>query len=243
MDKVPAALADVVEPLREADEYTRLQEIRQRGFYNIVTGLPAFLFSSAHGLLPFLLGWDSDNFAMQATIQALIWSLFFVSCFPRLFLPLIRRYRPDWQSPLVEASLLKRALEKQFWFQFPFLVAYILFVPLLGVLITALVVFPSILEGRGVPEDDLMWLVRLMEILVLLAAMGVLAWQARRTRDSLLAAAFLVWIPIGLTANFLDPSSQVPSPLALIAFYAAVTTPPLIVGLIRLLAPRRWLVR
>lgn len=118
MDKpVPPALADVVEPLREADEYTRLQAIRQRGFYNIVTGLPGFLYIVTFWL-PMLVGFGHPVASLALTLS--VWVLFFLACFPRFLLPLVRRLRPDWQSPLLEASLLKKALEKQFWFQFPF---------------------------------------------------------------------------------------------------------------------------
>lgn len=70
-----------------------------------------------------------------------------------------------------------------------------------------------------------------------------LAWGVHRGRDRFLAASFLAWTPIGLAALALDPSGQVPSLAAMLVFATALTSPPLIVGFVRMVAPRRWLLK
>ena len=115
MRKLPADLADVVGPLHEAEDYARLQGIRQRGLYNVFTGLPGFLFIFPWWIPMLLFSQGRDNsptsMAIELGVQAVGWGLFFLACFPKVFLPLVRRFRPDWQSPLLESSSLKRGLD------------------------------------------------------------------------------------------------------------------------------------
>lgn len=255
MDKLPAALAEVVEPLREADEYTRLQEIRQLGFYTLVTGLP-MLFLLLAGLFGRLLSIDGDfeidgavstgerwNFAIRLLILTMVpWIPFVVACFPRLFLPIVRRVRPDWQSPLVEAGLLKNSLEKQFWFQLPCALSYTLAVAL------------AMLTSVSLPQVDLWQAALIYGGVVHLIVMPVLARQASGTGDAHLATVYrrLAWLAIAAFA--LAPFATwggtdefgVPGPVAILALTllsACVVLPSIALGLYRLLAPRRWLLK
>lgn len=241
-DAVPPALADVVGPLREADEYTRLQAIRQRGLYNVLTGLPGFLFVSP-GLLPLLIVAVRGEALGPATSFALLvltWGSFVLSCFPRLFLPVVRRLRPDWQSPLLEASLLKRALEKQFWFQAPFWMAAQVVVPL-GFVLFVSRAFADPFAAREVLGDARLMIALLTSVL-LLAGAGTLAWQARRNGDQAMAAGFLAWIAVGVLSLWLGTGDDWLLH-GMVVLAMALVTPPIVVGLARLLVPRRWLVR
>ena len=244
---LPADLADIIEPLREADEYTRLQHIRQRGFYNLITGMPMFLFllpNFTYFIPGFSLGLDdavgSPAFVAYLVAVALHWTLFGISCYPQLFMPWVRRHRPDWQSPLIEASLLKRALEKHFWVQFLFNALYFV------VIWVALVVAFASNDSRSAdfePSDLLGTFV--LGAFVLVPASIILAWQARRMHDGALQWTFLAMLPLaGLLwalDAFLDPFHSYQ--LTRVVFAFALTAPPLLVGLVRLLAPRRWLIR
>ena len=249
MDKVPAALADVVEPLREADEYTRLQAVRQRGFYNLVTGAPMFLWALPPTLLTlaFAVTWDqglpsSSRAGWTIGVYLIQWTLFGLSCFPKTFLPLVRRYRPDWQSPLIQADLLKKALEKQFWLQLPFYVAYSLALPLVMAL-WFLGTVQAMQQGETSQASDASRLaLRGLHLAILLGMVGTLAARARKLGDNALALAYLAWLPVGILAPFLD-DGQLPSLLAMTVFTFALVLPPVFVGLARLLAPRRWLVK
>lgn len=233
MDKVPAALADVVEPLREADEYTRLQAIRQRGLYNVLTGLPMPLLASAQ-LLPSLL-FSPDDAARTPGLIALTilltWVLFGLSCYPQVFLPLVRRRRPDWQSPLLQARLLKNVLEKTFWLQFVAVAAYMA------------AFFLPIVLSMWVPHA--LWVGAALVSVVHVAAVTLLALQARHAGDHGLALLFWAMAPLVLFTFYVVASRSFEAYLltAGAMFYAAVLLPPLVVGFVRLLGPRRWLVR
>jgi uncharacterized membrane protein YhaH (DUF805 family) len=233
---LPAHLAAIVEPLREADDYARLQHVRQGGFYNLVTGLPMFLY-----LLPVFLpriapplGTPvlSVAFAAYLAFVAVHLGLFGVSCYPQMFMPFVRRHRPDWQSPLIEASLLKRALEKHFWVQFLFNLLY--------ALVQTLVVVSGHLRGPGSAAKTLEGSPFLGPgtAAVLVLASLVLAWQARRLHDRWLQWSFLAMLPLAVVLAFLHSPS-----LGRVVFSFGLTAPPLILGLIRMLAPRWWLVR
>lgn len=218
MDKFPSALADVVEPLREADEYTRLQAIRQRGLYNLLTGLPFFFF-----VLPVFVPWVSINVGASSWVVATYlvftgtrWTLFGISCYPQLFMPWVRRHRPDWQSPLIEASLLKRALEKHFWLQFLFEALYIS---------TFFLWFFGIQWQWPGPS-------------LLVAASVLLAWQARRLHDRPLQWTFLAMAPLAGVLAITEPTRT-----GQLVFDLAITAPPLLLAVVRLLAPRRWLLK
>lgn len=243
---IPPALADVIGPLREANEYTRVQIIRQRGLYNLLTGAPMFFLTAPmwislatypHGPPP----WPTPWFGLSLTFLA--YALFFVSCFPKLFLPLVRRHRPDWQEPFLKADLLKKGLEKQFWFQFPFFLLY----PIL-ISVPTFVLVSALLRGESpaaalVPSTIATAKLVSQVLLVALFAIAslLLAWQARRANDRGLATMFLAWLPTGILAALVDPTTQLPSPFPIFLFMAALATPPILVGLARLLAPRRWL--
>jgi hypothetical protein len=231
---VPASLANVIGPLREADEYARLQGQRQRGVYNILTGLPGFFFvgvASAGLYVGLALGFESDQPALRVTI-VLGWIFFFLSCFtPQILLPAVRRRRPDWTSPLLESSLLKQALEKLFWWQFPFW--------LVGQWFPVFIVLPMLFLGDF---RDMMDLGVALAVALHVVGTAVLAWRSARSHDRLLASAFLAVLPLGFVPLFLK-ASQFPNPVSLAFLAVGLVLPPLVVGLVRLLAPRRWLVR
>lgn len=238
-ENIPPDLAAVVGPLREAEDYARLQAIRQRGLYNVVTGLPMFWL-----LVPTWISWigppSAPGFSFWNVLAGLAgliaFILFVLSCFPTTFLPLVRRFRPDWTSPLLDAGLLKNRLEKQFWFQFPFWCIQYLLIPFIVVLV--------VLDNwSDLPRHDPFDLLRLLAPFVFEAAMVTLAWHAWRMRDRLVMAGFLTWIPIGIIVTFLDPGSQFPSLVVWNTFTVALVSPPLVAGFVRLWSPRRWLLR
>ncbi len=218
--QVPPALAEVVAPLREADEYQRLQLQRQRGVYNLLTGLPGFF-------LLFMFGLPArPPFAWL--LMVISWGGFFWACSaPKSLLPFIRRRRPDWESPLVDSFLLNKALEKLFWLQAP-------------AVFGTWIVIPFVLVASFVFDIDAGWLfLASCQTALLAVAAASLGLQARRQGDRL-----LMWLFAGVALS---------SPLFLVAphyfapamFFlgAAVVFPPLLAGGIRLLSPRRWLVR
>lgn len=221
---LPADLAGIIEPLREADEYTRLQHIRQRGFYNLITGLPMFFFLLLPTLIPGLAiigqGTAMRTLPVYLFATAIQMTLFGISCYPQLFIPVVQRHRPDWRSPLIEASLLKRALEKHFWLQFLF---FILFETTLMVPFVFGVDYPLDLVGAS----------------LLALACLTLAWQSSLQRDRPLTWVFLAMTV--LAGVFFLPRWTFA--VGELVFAWAIVLPPLVVGLARLLAPRRVLVR
>src|ERR1041385_2728366 len=183
---VPPALAEVVGPLREADGYRRLQGIRQRGLYNLLTGAPGFLFV-VPGLVSTLLWNLTAPTPTHHTpplagyvVSAIGWVLFLLSCFShRLLLPWVRRRRPDWESTLLESSLVKKALEKLFWLQAPFQYALTFVGPL--VLLPALLFWPSAEYFQH--YNELRLLSDGLLALIFVAAMTLLGLQGKRTGD------------------------------------------------------------
>lgn len=234
MTNLPPNLTEVVEPLREADEYARLQLIRQKGLYNIVTGLPMafFVLPTVVQVLLFALFPRNPGQAAEAWkvfVPLFFWVPFVLSCFPGWFIPLVRRHRPDWQSPLIQANLLKKALEKQFWFQFPFWMAYVFLAPIVLMVLTFTVD----------PVRGLVFWFAVGGFCLHVAAALALAWQARRTKDRALSWSFLGFAPIGALA--LIQPDQAPSLVGMVLLAVVLVVPPIIVGLVRMLAPRRWL--
>ena len=243
MDKaaLPPDLAEVVEPLREADEYRRLQLARQRGVYNILTGLPGLLFLLWVGPKPSL------GFPLNFLLPLALFVVFVLSCYtPKLLLPWVRRRRPDWEAAFLDAPLVKQALEKQFWFQagfgmiglfvLPFFVLFLFFMPTFG--------------------NALNWMALTLGILQLVA-MAVLALQARRVGDRFIERGYWILAPLAILVYLLgrvnafvtlggSPDPVLQPALLFVSygiFFWSLVTPPILAGLFRLLAPRRWLVR
>ena len=147
--------------------------------------------------------------------------------------------------------MVNQALSKQFWSQAGFALA-------------GLYVLPAAVGFVDFLADDF----RMASLLGLalaglhLAAMLVLGWQARRNGDRLIAYQFWILsalaIVVFLSAQgdpydwdgtvfingeevpVMDPGSLA---TAYLFFFASLVAPPLLAGLFRLLAPRRWLVR
>jgi hypothetical protein len=235
---VPPALADVVGPLREADEYARLQSARQLGLYTLLVGLPAFFLPgvSPFGLLRRYVDGPQDGIPWLALAFTLVqWILFVLACFaPQLALPAIRRARPDWESPLLASSLLKKASEKQFWFQLPCILAYLL----------ALAV--AMLVDLVIPGVTLFQASMALGGMVHLVVMPIMAWQARRTGDPTLARLYRTLMVLAVPVFVLVPfASTYPWIFlgALVALAQSVVLPSIVLGLYRLFAPRRWLVK
>lgn len=243
MDKLPEALAEVVEPLREAEEYERLQEIRQKGLYNILTALPFPLLLTATFIPNWILSkvrGSSELPPSPALIIAMLvlpWVPFVIGCYPQMFLPLVRRYRPDWKSPLLASALLKKALEKLFWNQ--------LFLWLVAIAVIAVTLLLSVPGLTSVSPST--WpphaarLLAALEYSLLVGSALFLARQARKMGDGWLANGFLMWIPLGLLGFLPSGSLQFPNFVFGTLFLLALTTPPFLVGLYRLFASRRWL--
>lgn len=229
MGNLPAGLSDVVEPLREADDYARLQEKRQRGLYNVLTGGPMPFLLVAH-LFPLTFRGGQASLV----VAALAWMLFFIACYPQMFLPLVRRIRPDWQSPLLEASLLKKSLEKLFWFQLPFVLIGVLFIPV-GLVVT--------LWASGIEVVRLMEVMRLVQVAWIVVSVSAMAWHSQRQGDVWLANAFILWIPVSIIFWLALPADQAPYRALVLILGFALVSPPLFVGFLRLLAPRRWLLK
>jgi hypothetical protein len=231
---VPASLASVIEPLREAHEYQRLQHARQRGVYNLLTGMPGFFWiglAMSSSLVAQAIGLPYNHPAILIA-TAVGWILFFLSCFtPQLLLPLVRRHRPDWTSPLLESSLLKQALEKLFWWQFPFW--------MVGYFVPVLLILPAFFLGHF---SEVLTFGRAFLVSLHVTATAALAWRASRSNDRSLAMVFLLVLPLGALPLFVGVS-QFPDPLSLALLAVALVIPPMVVGLLRLLAPWRWLIR
>lgn len=252
MDHIPAGLAAVVEPLREADEYRRFQLQRQRGLYNLLTGLPAAFFMAwiAPGVLGFLPA-AADLWWVRLSLSVLLFALFCVSCYPTLLLPWVKRRRPDWTAAFLQAPVVNEALTKQFWSQAGFALAGLY-------LLAFLVGFVDFLaDDFGMASFLGLFLAGLH-----LVAMLVLGWQARRIGDRLIAYQFWILSTLAIVvflSGQVDPyvwdgttfinGEEVPVTdpgrleTAYGLFFASLVAPPLLAGLVRLLAPRRWLVR
>ena len=230
---VPASLTGIIDPLREADRYARLQLQRQRGVYNILTGLPGLFFLFPMNGLSFLIP-DLDGAAKLAML-AVGWTLFIVSCYThRLLLPFIRRRRPDWEASFLEASLVKKALEKQFWFQAPLFMAYFFFVTL-GSVSLALLLFRD-------HDFGIIAILTWFQVTLQVIAMAIMAFHSRRAQDKSVETLYWFALPLAFLP-LLFPVHQVPVVGAWALFAFCLVMPPLIAGAFRLLAPRRWLVR
>lgn len=213
---VPANLAEVVGPLREADEYQRFQLQRQRGVYNLLTGLPA---------AAFLTWWLPGYGAFLA-----LGLLFLTTALPKMLLPVVQKRRPDWVSSFLDASLLKKALEKLFWLQAPFIAAYSFWI-LIGIVLAGFLEIP--------------YLFRVGFTLLHVTAMAVLLRHSRKNRDGLMEAGYWAALAVGLL--FTLSGSALLGELWLFKVYwplvALIAAPPLVASAVRLFAPRRWLVR
>lgn len=235
-------MAEVVGPLQEADEYQQLQVERQRGVYNILTGLPGFLFilPGIISLASFRAGFPSAaRVGWSMGLQLACWVLFFLSCFShRLLLPVIRRHRPDWESALLESSLVKRALDKQFWLQIPFFYAFTLLIPFASA-------FAILFRGNDSASGLNPFVLAAMAV-VHLAAMATLAFQARKAQDK--PVEWLYWlgatfVTVTVFAPLDQPLQGLRYAVGAMLLGVALVTPPITAGMVRLLAPRRWLVR
>lgn len=231
MAGLPEDVAAVVGPLREADDYGRLQLQRQKGVYNLLTGAPGFLFV--------FLFWNPFGSAAPFAFLATL-GLFVVASFgPRWLLPLVRRRRPDWEASFLDADPLNRAMEKLYWTQAAFFGAAFVLLPML------LVGFAFLAFGDAALMASTYRMIlgaRLAVLVLHVGAMATLAWQAQRTGDALLARLFLLGLAGG-ALPLLGPATGAPDPFSLLAFVGGLTLPPLVAGAYRLLAPRRWLVR
>lgn len=221
----PPRLDELAATVAEAEEYERLQRERQRGVHDLLAGLPGL----------FLALW-----AMGGSLAlSLIWfALFLVASFaPKMLLPIVRRARPDWEAPVLDASVLKRSLESLFWFQLAFVFG--------GAFLLTIVMMASIFATWGSP-DTMGYVVPVFFGFMLAlqaAATLTLAWRARRVRNGLMQAGF--WAAGAVSAALLVISAptahQAPWLPGIQLFAFSVVAPPVLAGLFRLLAPRRWL--
>lgn len=235
-DDVPAALGEVVGPLQEADAYARLQEIRQLGLYTLLIGLPAFFLPGTNPLSlagAYLRGPSEGIDGVRIASLAIQWVLFILACYtPRLLMPLVRRRRPDWESPMLASSLLKKDLEAHFWFQLPVLLGYV-FAIALGMLISALAGVTFTTAALG------------LVAVVHVVGMLLLARDAARRGDRELRTVYLGLLPLAFLAlAFMAGGVPEMAWMPLVAGMGlCVTVPTVALGLFRLLAPRRWLLR
>lgn len=205
--------------------------------YNVLTGLPVPAFVLAQVVTGWAFGFSTEPPPLFPFVALIPWIFFGLACYPRLFLPLVRRHRPDWQSPLLEANLLKKALEKTVWLQILALMGGYM---LLGFTFAFLAVF-------GVPHP--FRVASLFALALYMLAVTLLALQARKAGDPALERAFWVTMPapvlslsLGLVLSehsFIEALFREGTAGMLVGLLA----PPLVVGLVRLFAPRRWLVK
>lgn len=227
---IPEDVAAVLGPLREADEYARLQKVRQRGLQNLLMGLPGVLFVIMFGPKPL------HPISWVIGVGAFV--LFVLASFPaKFFMPWVRRRRPDWTETFLESNLLTKAMEKLFWWQ-------------LSLLMLALMVIPFFLALYVFATWDEPWRMAGVYETVLLAGPGIihaggsilLGFRARRTGDALLSWLYFAMVPVAVLpwTVELDVGDGYYAALGLLTY--ALIAPPLLAAMYRLLAPRRMLV-
>jgi hypothetical protein len=220
---VPASLAEVMGPIREAERFRRIERQRRRGIYNLLTGLPGLLFVLMFGLVPIPLSPLGIAIRLASTV------LFFVVCLaPKSLLDAVRRRRPDWESSFFDAWLLTKLTDKQFWLQCAFFIA-VFTVPL--VLLLPLAIF-EVDYGQQIIQ----WTVAA----IALAGGVTLSIQARRLGDRLVE--ILTW-PVALLAiplAVVDPELFF---LGMSWLGLVLVLPPVLAAVLRLTAPRRLLAR
>jgi hypothetical protein len=220
-------LRDVAASASEAEGYERLQRQRQRGVHGLLAGLPGLFVAL------WLTGVGGGLVLLWMALAVL------ASFAPQLLLPLVHRARPDWQDPVLAASIVKRGTEALFWVQLPFLAAGILPV------FAAILVFVL----AGAPDSGthalMVALILGLQFAVQLAATATLAWRSRRSGDRLQAALFWAAGAVAMAAlvQAVIEGDGAPSLLAMTLFGVSVAFPPLLAAGFRLMAPRRWLVR